>query len=68
MPVGVVRRGRRAVVRGVPDLVVVPLIVPAVPVVTPVEAVGHVPGRARRRIVAEEVTQEPPEAVHRKGL
>jgi hypothetical protein len=61
-------RGRGAVVRGVGHLVVVLAVVLVVPVVVAMEAVRHVAGRARRRILAEEVAQETPEAVHRKGL
>lgn len=59
---------RRAVVRGVRDLVGVLALVLVVPVVVAMEAVRHVAGRARRRVVAEEVPQQPPESVHRNGL
>jgi hypothetical protein len=61
-------RGRGAVVGCVGDLVVVPGLVLVTPVVVAMEAVRHVARRARRRVIAEEVTKEPPEAVHRKGL
>jgi hypothetical protein len=63
-----VGRGRGAVVGGVGDLVVVLALVLVMPVVVLVEAVRHVAGRARRRVLAEEVAHEAPEAVHRKGL
>jgi hypothetical protein len=60
--------GRGAVVRCVGDLVGVPALVLLVPVVVAMEAVRHVAGRARRRVVAEEVAKEPQEEIHRKGL
>jgi hypothetical protein len=61
-------RRRGAVVGGVGDLVVGVAFVVVALVVVAMEAVRHVAGRARRRILAEEVAQEPPEAVHRNGL
>jgi hypothetical protein len=61
-------RGRGAVVRGVGHLVVLLALVLVVPVVVAMEAVRHVAGRSRRGVLAEEVAQQPPEAVHRKGL
>jgi hypothetical protein len=58
------RGGAAAVVGGVvPRFVVVP-----VTVVVAMEAVRHVAGRARRRRLAEQVLEQPPEPVHRKGL
>jgi hypothetical protein len=61
-------RGRGAVVSGVGHLGVVLAVVLVVSVVVTMEPVRHVAGRARRRVLAEEVAQESPEAVHRKGL
>jgi hypothetical protein len=70
--VTVVRGRRRAVVGGVRHLLVgLPprlVVVLAVPVVAAVEPVRDVSLGARRRVVAEEVPQQPPEPVHRKGL
>jgi hypothetical protein len=63
--VAVVRSGGRAAVAGVRDLVIglagglfVLLVVPVAPV-APVVA-----RRARRRVVAEEVLEQPPDPVH----
>jgi hypothetical protein len=64
----VVRRGGRPVVRGIADGVVGLLFVSVVPVVAAMEAVRDVAGRARGRVVAEQVPQQPPQPVHRKGL
>jgi hypothetical protein len=70
--VTVVRRGRRAVVGGVRHLLVgLParlVLVLVVAMVAAMEAVRHVSLGARRRVVAEEVAQQPPEPVHRNGL
>jgi hypothetical protein len=70
--VTVVRRGRRAVVGGVRHLLVgLParlVLVLVVAVVAAMEPVRDVPLRTRRRVVAEEAAQQPPEPVHRKGL
>jgi len=64
-----VRLGRgRTVVGGVREQVVGLLTVLGVPVVATMEPVRHVAGRAGRRVFAEEVTEQPPEPVHRKGL
>jgi hypothetical protein len=64
--VAVVRRRGRPVVRRVPDRVVRLRLVSVVPVMAAVEAVRD--GGTWRRVVAEEVLQEAPEPVHRKGL
>jgi hypothetical protein len=70
--VTVVRCRRRTVVGGVRHLLVgLPaalLVVLVAPVVAAMEPVRDVPLGARRRVVAEEVPQQPPEPVHRKGL
>ena len=66
--VPVVVRRRRAVVGGVGDLVVVLAFPLVVAVMVAMEAVRHVAGGARRRVIAEEVSKDPQEAVHRKGL
>jgi NAD(P)H-hydrate repair Nnr-like enzyme with NAD(P)H-hydrate dehydratase domain len=77
--VAVVRGRGGTVVGGVGNLLVglaarlVAVLVGAVPapvlaVVAAVQAVRHVAGRARRRVVAEEVVEDPPEPVHRNGL
>jgi len=64
-----VRLGRgRTVVRGVRQQVVGLVAVLMVAVVAAMEPVRHVAGRAGRRVFAEEVTEQPPEPVHRKGL
>jgi hypothetical protein len=68
--VSVVRGRRRAVVGGVGQVagLVLLLVVPALPEVATVEPVRDVAARAGRRVVAEEVAEQAPEAVHRNGL
>jgi len=66
--VAVVRRGGWPVVRGVAERVVRLLGVSVVAVMAAMEAVRDVAGRTRGRVIAEQLPQEPPEPVHRKGL
>jgi hypothetical protein len=70
--VTVVRGRRRTVVGGVRHLLVgLParlVLVLAVSVVAAMQPVRHVPLGARRRVVAEQMPQQAPEPVHRKGL
>ena len=65
----VLRRGR-PIVGGVSHRVVriLTVLVVVAKVMSAVEAVRHVAGRARRRVVAEQVPEQAPEPVHRKGL